>query len=86
MPHQKSVYTVKQATAIAFKEMPPVFQTLHLVALARGLMARPFCMDGTILRRLRELREEQPETYGYDVLDHEESKYRKRALKAVVNA
>ena len=45
--------------------------------LTRTLLARPSCMDGTILRRLRELREENPTKYGYKVIDTEMSRYKK---------
>jgi len=72
---------VKEATEIAFKEMPETFHSYHMVALARGLMCRPACMDGTITRRLRELREENPQLFGYDVVDTELSIYKKRALQ-----
>jgi len=78
---RKSLYTVKQATAIAFESMDETFLSILLVSLTRALLARPACMDGTILRRLRELRNEKPEKYGYEVVDQESSKYRKKALK-----
>ena len=77
---RKSVYSVKEATEIAFKEMPKTFHSYHLVALARGLMCRPACMDGTITRRLRELREENPQIFGYTVVNTDLSIYEKRAL------
>jgi hypothetical protein len=34
-------------------------------------------MDGTILRRLRELREKEPEKYSYSVVDKEHGVYKK---------
>jgi len=78
---RKSLYSVLEATEIAFKEMPETFHCYHLVALARGLMCRPACMDGTITRRLRELREEKPQLFGYDVINTELSIYKKRKLE-----
>lgn len=81
MAQRKSLTTVKQATALAFKEMTSVFYTYHLIALVRGITTRPHLMDGTILRRLRELREEQPKIYGYEVLNQEASQYKKRELQ-----
>lgn len=78
---RKSLYTVKEATAMAFDNQPEIFQSMNMVLMARALMARPGCMDGTILRRLRELREENPQKYGYEVIDQELSKYKKRALQ-----
>lgn len=77
---KKSLYSVKQATEIAFKEMPLTFHCYHLIALARGLMCRPACMDGTITRRLRELREENPQLFGYEVINPDLSIYKKRKL------
>lgn len=81
MGKKKSLYTVKEATAMAFKTMGEVFQTYELIAIVRGLLARPYLMDGTILRRLRELREDHPTVYGYEVIDAETSKYKKRKLE-----
>lgn len=77
MTKQKSIWTVKQATAQAFEKMPDEFLSINLVAHARAIMARPACMDGTILRRLRDLRDEKPAAYNYEVIDHDQSKYRK---------
>lgn len=84
MGKKKSLYTVKEATALAFKEMGSIFHTYELIAIVRGITARPSLMDGTILRRLRELREDHPEIYGYEVLDQECSKYSKRKFKASI--
>ena len=80
MGKKKSLYTVKEATEIAFKQMPETFHCFALVALARGLMARPACMDGTITRRLRELRNENPRIFSYTVIDVERSIYSKKKL------
>lgn len=85
MAKQKSIYTVKQATAMAFDYQPEIFNGLTLVVLARAIMARPACLDGTILRRLRELRDENPEKYGYEVIDTELSRYKKRKLRPAEN-
>lgn len=85
MRKQKSLYTVKQATALAFETQPPIFHAINLVQMARAFMARPSCFDGTILRRLRELRDENPIKYGYQVTDPDAGKYEKRQLKPVTN-
>lgn len=74
---QKSLYTVKQATEMAFQRMPLDFDAIRLVDTARRIMARPHCFDGTILRRLREIRDENPEYYNYKVVDTETGKYQK---------
>lgn len=84
MTKQKSIWTVKQATAQAFEVMPDEFQVINLVAHARAIMGRAACMDGTILRRLRDLREEKPERYNYTVTDPDTGKYKKKAhLKTI---
>lgn len=82
---RKSLYTVKEATGIAFKAMAPVFDGISLVNMTRALLARPSCMDGTIMRRLRELREDEPEKYGYEVIDTDLSRYKKRELQPASN-
>lgn len=74
---QKSLYTVKEATAIAFTKMDSNFHSIHLCQMVRKLTSRPFLMDGTILRRLRELRVENPYMYNYVVHDSDNSIYRK---------
>lgn len=74
---QKGIFTVKQATAQAFKTMPQIFDGISLVTMARALMGRPGCFDGTILRRLRELRDEKPAEFNYKVIDTDLSKYKK---------
>lgn len=83
MSKQKSLYTVKQATALAFDSQPERFHAINLVQMARALMARPMCFDGTILRRLRELRDENPTRYGYRVTDPDAGKYEKKEFKPV---
>jgi len=82
MGQKKSIYTVKQATAIAFKEMPERFQSINLVMMARSIMGRPSCSDGNILRRLRELRAEAPQAYNYRCIDTERSIYHKHLKTA----
>jgi hypothetical protein len=81
MGRKKSIYTVKQATAQAFNKVDETFYPFQLVAIVRGITARSFLTDGTIMRRLRELREDHPEVYGYEVVDKETSRYKKRLIK-----
>ncbi len=80
MAKKKSLYTVREAVEIAFKKMDSKFHSIHLCQMVRELTSRPFLMDGTILRRLREAREDNPEIFGYVVKDHERSIYRKKDL------
>lgn len=74
---QKSLYSVKQAAAMAFERMPTDFDAITFCNTSKRIMARPQCMDGTILRRLRELRAEAPEKYNYKVVDPDLAKYQK---------
>ncbi|WP_159523753.1 hypothetical protein [Sunxiuqinia indica] len=78
---RKSLYTVREATAIAFKSMPETFMCINMVEMVRSLTARPSCTDGTITRRLRDLRADNPEAYGYECINQDKSIYRKRKLK-----
>lgn len=81
MGKKKSLYSVREATEIAFKKMDKKFHSIHLCQAVRNITARPFLMDGTILRRLREAREDDPAQYGYIVEDNESGIYRKKELK-----
>ena len=81
MGKKKSLYTVREATEIAFKEMGNKFHSIHLCQAVRNITARPFLMDGTILRRLREAREANPSQFGYICEDNEAGIYRKQELK-----
>jgi hypothetical protein len=78
MSKQKSLYTVRDAVAMAFENMPEQFISIHLSQMAKSIMARPMCMDGTILRRLRELRTDNPKKYNYIVIDSEQGLYQKK--------
>ncbi len=76
---KKSIYTVYDATKIAFGKMDNNFSAIHLCQVVRNITGRAFLMDGTILRRLRELREDVPESFNYTVIDMERSIYKKKA-------
>lgn len=55
--------TVKEATYQAFNDMPEEFHILQLCRKVKGITHRPNLMDGTITRKLRELREEEKIRY-----------------------
>lgn len=74
---QKSIFTIKEATRIAFAKMDKKFHAIRLCQAVREITACPFIMDGTILRRLRELREKEPEKYNYSVMDKDNGIYKK---------
>ena len=82
MGKRKSVYSVREAVEMAFKKMDSKFHSIRLCQAVREITARPFLMDGSILRRLREAREDNPELFGYIVEDNEAGLYRKKALEA----
>jgi len=52
--------TIREATKRAYKTMPEDFYVWNLLVETKMLAGRPFLTDGTILRRLRELREDNP--------------------------
>jgi len=78
---RKSVYSVREAVEMAFKRMDTKFHSIRLCQAVREITARPFLMDGSILRRLREAREDDPIQYGYICEDNESGIYRKQPLK-----
>lgn len=80
---RKSIYTVKEATRIAFEKMDKKFHSIRLCQAVREITARPFLMDGTILRRLRELREREPEKYSYSVIDKNQGVYKKDQVEVL---
>ena len=67
--------TVREATEIAFRNMDKKFHSIRLCQAVRELTGRAFLMDGTILRRLRELREESPADYNYKVINSDKGIY-----------
>lgn len=79
MTKKKSIITVKDGTRIAFHIMDTKFHGIRLCQAVRQLTGRAYLMDGTILRRLRELREEDPERFSYQVIDSEKSIYKKHS-------
>jgi len=80
MGKKKSLFTVKECTAQAFRQMPDNFSGIQLIQMTRTLLARPSCTDGNIMRRMRELRNENPKVYGYRCIDLENSRYKKQSL------
>ena len=54
---KKSELSVLEATRMAYNDMPEIFHAIIFVMTVRILLCRPACMDGTIMRRLRQLRE-----------------------------
>jgi hypothetical protein len=77
MTKKKSIITVKDATKMAYHKMDGKFHGIRLCQAVRHLTGRAFLMDSTILRRLRELRDEDPENFNYRVVDNEQSIYKK---------
>ena len=77
MAHKKSLITVKDATRMAFSSMDDTFPSIRLCQSVRNLTGRAYLMDGTVLRRLRELRDKEPEKVNYRIFDYEKSIYKK---------
>jgi hypothetical protein len=67
--------TVLAATRLAYNQISAKeFPVRSLVNRVRSITERPELMDGTILRRLRELRDEG---IDYEVIDNHKAIYRK---------
>lgn len=71
---QLKVTTVRKAVLKAYNQMPDRFGALTLCLTVRSILNR-MTMDGTILRRLRELRDDK--TLDYIVIDKVNSIYQK---------
>jgi len=65
--------TVKEATKTAFDQMPETFHILMLCRKVKGLTHRSNLMDGTITRKLRQLREDS--IIKYEVVQKNKSLY-----------
>jgi len=72
--------TVREATKEAYGEMATEFSILKIISRTRELTERPYLTDGTITRRLRELREDH--LINYDVIDNRKSKYKKVKVRS----
>lgn len=72
---RKSELTVAEAVKIAYDNSPNIFHSVIFIMDVRRLLNRPSCMDGTILRRLRELRADG--TINYRILNAKLSIYEK---------
>lgn len=69
--------SVYEATRLAFNQQRSIFHVLDLVRSVRRITGREYLMDGTILRRLRELREDGK--VAYTIFDNATGKYKKNA-------
>ena len=74
---KESKITTRQACRMAWSIMPDRFTPLRFCNRVRAIVAPDFPMDGTILRRLRELREDHPE-FNYRYAGGELAYYEKR--------
>lgn len=67
--------TVKDATKQAFILMPDTFHILQLCRKVKAICNRPDLMDGTITRKMRELREKKH--IRYEVVEKQHGLYAK---------
>ena len=67
--------TVRQSVKDSFFELPDKFSVLQLIAKVREKTNRPYLTDGTLLRRLRELRSDGE--LDYRVIDTVRAIYEK---------
>lgn len=71
----KCELSVYDATLQVYDTMPAIFHGIIFMEKVRFLLGRPMCMDGTIFRRLRELKKDGK--LNYRVKDSELSIYEK---------
>ena len=67
--------SVYDATHLVFNQQREFFPVMDLIRAVRRMTGREYLMDGTILRRLRELREDSK--INYEVIDTQKAKYKK---------
>ena len=67
--------TVYDATRLAYNQQRDIFNVMDLIRAVRRITNREYLMDGTILRRLRELRADGRAMYK----EYETGKYKKDA-------
>ena len=72
----KSPITVRRAVEIVYAELPEHFHAPFFCAAVKARTGRWALMDGTILRRLREARADNP-AFNYRCVDPTISLYRK---------
>lgn len=77
---KKSEISTKQACRMVYAMMPEKFSPLRFCNRVRAITDPYWPMDGTILRRLRELREGNPE-FNYRYAGGELAYYEKRREK-----
>lgn len=73
---RKSIISVREASEMAYKQMPEVFNVIQFVQKVRLITARPALMDDSIKRRLREARADNP-AFNYKCINNEKSIYKK---------
>lgn len=76
MFQKKYIITVKKAAKQVFKEMPDTFSAVTFSNRVKLLVGSDRLMDGTILRKLREARTDNPE-FEYQCIDRERAIYKK---------
>ena len=64
-----------KATKLAYDNSPKTIHVIIFVMNVRIILGRPACMDGTILRKLRQLRENGE--INYRCIDSEKGIYEK---------
>ena len=72
---KKSDISVLDAVRLEYEAMDKIFHAIIFVMKVRVRLGRPGCMDGTIMRRLRELRSSGE--INYKVINSEFAIYEK---------
>ncbi len=77
---KKSKKSVRESCMEAFDQMPEIFSPLRFCAAVRVITGRSNLMDGTTLRRLREIRADHIE-FNYRYTDPKKCLYQKVKYK-----
>ena len=74
---------IKKAVKLSYDRLPAQFHIWELIKMVRIMTGREWVTDGTILRKLRELRNNNIINYEYI---HKNFKYKKKDLGEYVQA
>jgi hypothetical protein len=77
---KKSAITVKEAAKMAYDSMPDVYHGIIFLIEVRRILHRPSCKDGSIDKRLRELRYKD-KVINYVCINNDLSIYKKLEVK-----
>jgi len=77
MEEEKKRPTIKKSVGIVFGKMPKIFGASSLISQVKVVSGRENVFDGTVLRKLRELRTDVDSGVNYEVIDNHKAIYKK---------